>query len=204
VINGETTFDFAGSAVDGAGDVNGDGLADIIVGAYGSDIAGDTAGRAYVVFGKASATPVDLQEGRQLASAASPSTASCPSTSPVRPSRALATSTVTASPTFIVGAPLADANSKDAGRSYLVFGKANTDLVKLADVSLGTGGLTITASRCATTPASPSTLPATSTATATTTSSSAPTAPTRAATPPAAATSSSAKRTASPGPSASR
>ena len=34
-----------------AGDVNGDGYADVIVGAYGNDAGGSSAGRAYVYFG---------------------------------------------------------------------------------------------------------------------------------------------------------
>jgi hypothetical protein len=50
----------AGS-VAGAGDVNGDGLADLIVGARQSDPAsGSNAGRSYVVFGKSGSGAVDL------------------------------------------------------------------------------------------------------------------------------------------------
>ena len=40
-----------GYSVAGAGDVNGDGLADIVVGANLADGEEDDAGRAYVVFG---------------------------------------------------------------------------------------------------------------------------------------------------------
>ncbi len=53
MINGQGASDYSGASVTGAGDVNGDGLADLIVGAYGSDPAtGIDAGRSYVVFGK--------------------------------------------------------------------------------------------------------------------------------------------------------
>ncbi|MFZ3119734.1 MAG: hypothetical protein WA159_15630, partial [Variovorax sp.] len=61
VINGQAASDISGYSVSGAGDVNGDGLADLIVGAYGSDPAGgDLAGRSYVVFGKTSGAAINL------------------------------------------------------------------------------------------------------------------------------------------------
>jgi len=60
-IVGIDEFDFSGGSVSAAGDVNGDGLADLIVGAERADAGGDyAAGESYVVFGKADATPVDL------------------------------------------------------------------------------------------------------------------------------------------------
>jgi hypothetical protein len=48
-----------GTVVAGAGDVNGDGFDDVIV---GSPYVGASAGMAYVVFGKADAQPVDSRE----------------------------------------------------------------------------------------------------------------------------------------------
>ncbi|HRB33528.1 MAG TPA: integrin alpha [Nitrosomonas sp.] len=53
-LDGVSAFDFAGHSVSNAGDVNGDGFADILIGAPGTDINGDNSGSSYVVFGKAS------------------------------------------------------------------------------------------------------------------------------------------------------
>ena len=52
VIEGEVEGDRSGRSVSGAGDVNGDGLADLIIGAYGADANGTSSGSSYVVFGK--------------------------------------------------------------------------------------------------------------------------------------------------------
>lgn len=48
---GESAFDYA-SQVSSAGDVDGDGLDDILIGAAGSDVGGSLSGQAYVVLGK--------------------------------------------------------------------------------------------------------------------------------------------------------
>jgi FG-GAP repeat/FG-GAP-like repeat len=54
VLNGTTAGDSFGFAVSAAGDVNGDGFADVIVGASNNDDGGANAGSAYVYFGGAS------------------------------------------------------------------------------------------------------------------------------------------------------
>jgi hypothetical protein len=50
-VVGEDASDYAGWVVGGPGDVDGDGTADILVGAYGDDDGGSNAGTAYVVSG---------------------------------------------------------------------------------------------------------------------------------------------------------
>ncbi len=54
-LTGVAAYDQAGFSVSGAGDVNGDGFDDLIIGAYGVNVNGDSDyGAAYVVFGGAS------------------------------------------------------------------------------------------------------------------------------------------------------
>ena len=52
VIEGNETLSFFGFSVSGAGDINGDGLADIIIGAPGAEVNNQAGvGKSYVVFG---------------------------------------------------------------------------------------------------------------------------------------------------------
>ena len=63
VINGVDANDFSDISVSAAGDVNGDGIDDIIIGAQDADPNGNSeAGESYVVFGQASGfgTALDL------------------------------------------------------------------------------------------------------------------------------------------------
>ncbi len=48
---GESAGDSAGYSMAGAGDVDGDGLDDLLVGAYGADEGGEEAGKAYIMLG---------------------------------------------------------------------------------------------------------------------------------------------------------
>ncbi|MCH7879476.1 MAG: FG-GAP repeat protein [candidate division Zixibacteria bacterium] len=54
-FTGEAVGDVFGGSVSGAGDVNNDGFADLIVGAFNNDAGGNSAGRAYVYSGQTGA-----------------------------------------------------------------------------------------------------------------------------------------------------
>jgi hypothetical protein len=62
VINGESADDWSGYSVSSAGDVNGDGLDDLIVGAMYADPNGNSSGKSYIVFGKANNNAINLSD----------------------------------------------------------------------------------------------------------------------------------------------
>jgi putative Ig domain-containing protein/FG-GAP repeat protein len=139
-IDGAAANDAAGSSVAGAGDVNGDGLADVIVGAPGADNnARAGSGSAYAVFGKASSGAVDLAalggggfrlDGGAAADAAGSSVAGAGDVNGDGRSD------------VIVGAPLVDLGlAADEGRAYVVFGKSSPDPEDLS--MLENGGFVI-------------------------------------------------------------
>ena len=57
----EDSGDHAGYALDGAGDVNGDGFGDLIIGAYVNDDAATGAGQTYLLFGTDSGWSMDME-----------------------------------------------------------------------------------------------------------------------------------------------
>jgi VCBS repeat-containing protein len=129
-LNGIDAYDFSGVSVSSAGDVNGDGFADLIVGAIFAEGAGGAQyeGESYVVFGKASwaGTPaldlatLDGTNGFRLigADGNDQSGYSVSSAGDVNGDGFA---------DLIVGAPLAEAigGGESEGESYLVFGKAS-------------------------------------------------------------------------------
>ena len=60
VINGESVFDYSGAAVSTAGDINGDGIDDLIIGAPGASPNVGYSGASYVVFGDDQGLPNPL------------------------------------------------------------------------------------------------------------------------------------------------
>jgi glycosylphosphatidylinositol phospholipase D len=64
VLNGVAAGDFAGISVASAGDLNADGVDDLVVGAYAADPNGASSGQTYVVFGTRDPLPAALELGQ--------------------------------------------------------------------------------------------------------------------------------------------
>jgi hypothetical protein len=140
-LSGAAAYDKSGRSVASAGDVNGDGFADLIVGAYDADPNGNSSGASYVVFGKASgfASNIDLSSlngttGFKLSGAAAND----------RSGRSVASAGDVNGDGFddlIIGARDATPNGNGSGASYVVFGKASGFASNIALSSLdGTTG----------------------------------------------------------------
>jgi len=137
-IYGANGGDELGFGLSGAGDVNGDGLADNIIGSVQYSGQGAATGVAYLIFGKTDSTTVDLgnlaNDGFIIQS---------PGSGDLTGSGVSGAGDVNGDglADLIIGAPGGDTNGSSSGESFVVFGKADTQTVSLG--SLGTGGFRI-------------------------------------------------------------
>lgn len=142
-ILGEGFNDFLGRSVSGTGDVNGDGYADLLVGASGANPndASDS-GRSYVVFGGASESPVSLASiAEGLGGFAIDGEAATDSSGLSVSGAGDVNGDGYAD--LLVGAPGAANGASFSGKSYVVFGGFLESPVSLASVAAGTGGFAI-------------------------------------------------------------
>ncbi|OYU12070.1 MAG: hypothetical protein CFE38_09825 [Comamonadaceae bacterium PBBC1] len=144
VINGQSAFDASGYSVSSAGDVNGDGLADLIVGAHNSSPSvGSYAGRSYVVFGKTEVAAVNLSA---ISASSGGFVINGQCTNDISGFSVSSAGDVNGDglADLIVGAPGGDLSAgQDAGRSYVVFGKTEMAEVNLSAVAAGSGGFVV-------------------------------------------------------------
>ena len=144
VINGVAEEDYSGSSVSSAGDFNGDGFDDLLIGAPNADSNGNNSGSTYVVFGKEKIIdPIELSDiteskagfviigeaendysGQSIYSAGDVNGDGFDD--------------------LLIGAPNADSNGNNSGSTYVVFGKdVNSSPVQLSDIASGKGGFVI-------------------------------------------------------------
>ena len=125
VINGIDPNDSSGRSVSGAGDINGDGIDDLIIGAPFADPNGNSSGESYVVFGNSNGFNSDLN----LSDLDGSNGFVINGIGPLDQSGIAVSGAGDINgdgiDDLIIGAPFADATTANTGESYVVFGSSN-------------------------------------------------------------------------------
>ncbi|MEZ5926133.1 MAG: FG-GAP-like repeat-containing protein [Hyphomicrobiaceae bacterium] len=127
-----------GSSVAAAGDINGDGLDDIIVGAWNGGSGNNFPGRAYVIFGQTSGLGATFSVGSLNGNNGFEIDGSASGDRAGLSVSAAGDINSDGFDDLIVGAPAADSNGANAGASYVIYGHATNHAptaVSLANAS---------------------------------------------------------------------
>jgi VCBS repeat-containing protein len=138
-IKGQAAGDAAGSSMMSIADLNGDGKADVVIGAPGNDSGGGNAGAVYVVWGKSTLTNVDLStvaagtggfkiigdSGGDMAGAVIGTTADMNGDGKSE---------------ILIGTVDSALGGAKSGAAFVVFGKSTGTAVDLTNIAAGAGG----------------------------------------------------------------
>ena len=124
-ISGESEYDSSGRSVSGAGDINGDGIDDLIVGASYADANAYASGASYVVFGKNTGFTANVNLSDLTGTNGFKISGESEYDSSGRSVSGAGDINGDGIDDLIVGASYADANGNRSGASYVVFGIRN-------------------------------------------------------------------------------